>query len=78
MILFHNVVQARTRTTPTPATEFALLLQLRHHIGIGGVAVDVDHPGARVTRSMQGVLEETLGGSSIPPGGKPEIDRSTG
>ena len=27
---------------------------------------------------MQGVLEETLGGSSIPPGGKPEIDRSTG
>jgi hypothetical protein len=27
---------------------------------------------------MQGVLEETLGGSSIPPGGKQEIDRSTG
>src|SRR5262245_4010485 len=26
---------------------------------------------------MQGVLEKTLGGSSIAPGGKQEIDRST-
>jgi hypothetical protein len=78
MILFHDVVQVRTGTTPTPTTKFAFLLQFRHRLGIGGVAADVDDPGARVTRSMQGVLEEALGGSSIPPGGKQEIDRSTG
>jgi hypothetical protein len=70
MILFHDVVQVRTGTTATPTSEFALLLQFRHDLGIRGVAVDVDHPGARVTRSKQGVLEEALGGSSIPPGGK--------
>src|SRR5215467_6252187 len=78
MTLFHDVVQVRTGTTPTPTTKFALLLQFRHHLGIGGVAVDVDYPGARVTRSKQGILEEALGGSSITPGGKQEIDRGTG
>src|SRR5215471_11896027 len=78
MILFHDVVEVRTGTTPTPTTQFALLLQFRHRLGIGGVAVDVDHPGARVTRSKQGVPEEALSGSGIPPGGKQEIDRSTG
>ena len=40
MILFHQIVQVRTRTTPTPTTQFALLLQFRHHLGIGPVAVD--------------------------------------
>ena len=56
MILFHDVVQVRTGTTPTPTTKFALLLQFRHNLGIGRVAVNVDHPGARMTWSMQGVL----------------------
>jgi hypothetical protein len=72
MILFHDVVPVRTGTTVTPTTQFALLLQFRHDLGIGGIAIDVDHPGARATRSKQGVPEEALGGSSIPPGGKPE------
>src|SRR5215471_21423976 len=78
MILFHDIVQVRTGTTATPTTKFALQLQFRHNLGIGRVAVDVDHPGPRVTRGMQGVLEETLGGSSIPPGSEPEIDRRAG
>jgi hypothetical protein len=72
MILFHDVVQVRTGTTPTPTAQFALLLQFRHNLGIGSVAIDVDHPGARVTRRTQGVLKEALGGGSIPPGGKQE------
>jgi hypothetical protein len=78
MILFNNVIQIRASTTTAPTTKFALLLQFRDHLGIGRVAVDVDHPRARVTRSKQGVLEETLGGSGIPTCGKQEIDRSTG
>ena len=47
MILFHDVVQVRTGTTATPTSEFTLLLQFRHDLGIGGVAVNVEHPGAR-------------------------------
>ena len=38
----------------------------------------MDHPGARVTRSIQSVLEKAFGGNSITPGGKQEIDRGTG
>jgi len=78
MILFHDVVQVRTGTTATPTSEFALLLQFPHDLGIRGVAIDVDHSGTRVTRSPQGILEEALGGSRITPGGKQEIDRGTG
>ena len=37
----------------------------------------MDHPGARVTRSIQSVLEKAFGGNSITPGGKQEIDRGT-
>jgi len=78
MILFHDVVQIRTGTTATPTSEFALLLQFLHDLGIRGVAIDVDHSGTSVTRSPQGILEEALGGSRITPGGKQEIDRGTG
>jgi len=35
-------------------------------------------PFFAVIDSKQGVLEETLGGSGIPPGGQQEIDGSTG
>ena len=38
MILFHNVVQVRTGATATTTAAFALLLQFRHHLRIGGVA----------------------------------------
>jgi hypothetical protein len=41
MILLHDVVQIRTGTTATPTSEFTLLLQFRHDLGIGGVAVNV-------------------------------------
>src|SRR5215510_10749386 len=64
MILLHDVVQVRTGTAAAPPAEFALLLQFCHDLGIRRVAVDVDHPGPRMTRSKQGILEETLGGAA--------------
>jgi hypothetical protein len=66
-----NEVQVLRGLLPT------LLLQFRHDFGIRGVAVHVDHPRARVARSQQGVLEETLGGSGITSGCQQEIDRRT-
>ena len=64
MILLHDVVQVRTGTAAAPPAEFALLLQFCHDLGVRRVAVDVDHPGPRMTRSKQGILEETLGGAA--------------
>ena len=51
MILFHDIVQVRTGATATTMAQFALLLQFCNDFGVGGVAVDVDHPRARVTGS---------------------------
>src|SRR5438270_3209702 len=78
MILFHNIVRVRTGATATTTAQFALLLQFRDNLGIGGIAVHVDDPGARVTDSSQGLPEKALGGSSIPSGCQQEIDRGTG
>src|ERR1043166_1672519 len=74
VVLFHDMVQVRTDPTVAPATEFTFLLQFGHNLGIRGVAVDVDDPGARMTRSSQSLLKETLGGSGITPGCQQEID----
>ena len=63
--LLHDVVQVRTGTAAAPPAEFALLLQFGHDLGIRRVAVDVDHPGPRMTRSKQVILEEALGGRMV-------------
>ena len=78
MILFHDIVQVRTSTTAAPTAKSALPLQFGHNLGIRRIAVHVDHPRARVTRSEQGGLEEALGGSGITTGGKQEIDGGAG
>src|SRR4051812_30130143 len=78
MVLLHNIVQVRTGATATTTAKFALLLQFCNDFGVGGVAVDVDHPRARVTGSTQRIPEEALGGSGITPGCQQEIDRGTG
>ena len=75
MILFHDVVQVRTGATATTTIQFALLLQFRNDFRVGGVAVDIDHPRARVTGSTQRVPEEALGGSGISASGRQEIRR---
>ena len=69
VVLLHDMVQVGTNTTAATTAESALALQLRHDIGIRGIAVYIDDPGARATGSSQGLLEKALGGSSIPSGG---------
>jgi len=48
----------------------------RDHLGVGLVAVPIDHSGAQVARSTQGFLEEALGGSRVTAGGDQKINRS--
>ena len=69
VVLLHDMVQVGTDTTTAATAEFALSLQFRYNVGIGGVAIDIDDPGPRVTGSSQGLLEKALGGSSVTPGG---------
>lgn len=65
VVLLDDVVQAETGSTPAPTAEPSLLLQLLHHLGIGGVAVDVDDAGTRVIRADQDLVEESLGSGGI-------------
>jgi hypothetical protein len=76
VVLFQDVVQVRTGATATSPAQFSFCLQFRDQLGVGGVAVHIDHPGARVARSTPGFLEEALAGSRVTLGAEQKIKPS--
>ena len=56
MILLQIIIQIGTGSTAAATTQLPLLLQFRHHLWIGGGAINVDHARA----GMSGILQSSL------------------
>jgi hypothetical protein len=58
MILLQIIIQIGTGSTAAATTQLPLLLQFRHHLRIGGVAVNDGHARAGMSGILQGSLEK--------------------
>jgi hypothetical protein len=74
----HSSILTMRGSTAASTSQFPLLLQLRDHLRVRRVAIYCDDARPRMTRSLQGPLEELLGRSRISLSGKPEVDRGAG
>jgi len=61
MILLQIIIQIGTGSTAAATTQLPLLLQFRHHLRIGGVAVNDGHARAGMSGILQGSLEKAPG-----------------
>ena len=77
MVLFHDVVQVCAGAAATAPAQPPLLLQFRHYFRVRWIAVHIDDPGPRMAGSLQGSLEEALGGSRVTVSGEQEINAGT-
>ena len=77
MVLLHDIVQVWAGAAATPPAQLPLLLQFRHHLRVRRIAVHVDDPGPGMTGSLQGSLEEALGGNRVTVREEQEINAGT-
>ena len=64
MILLQIIIQTGTGSTAAATTQLPLLLQFRHHLRIGGVAVNDGHARAGMSGILQGSLEKAPGAAA--------------
>src|SRR5437773_435197 len=75
MVLFHDIVQAWTRSASASTPQFPLPFQFHDHLRAGLIAVYIDYPRTGMTGRLQSFLEEALGCGRIPVCRKRETDR---